>query len=253
MKCLRLSLMYATLTLAAAGSFGAGLSVPRSMTRASNADEIPTVLFCDLVRNPLLYFDKTVQLTAVFTQAEEAQYLSDNDCPLSHDDQIGVGYVTSNKQASDEFNKRIRLIGSPEYAGRAVVTIVGLLRDSSRRDFAWYRYRFDIVRFESVFHVTVPYQGDLQTGTTYVAKARCDARLGLSLAVPAAMPMHYAMRIEWTNLAEFPELRVGTRNSRERQIVFSVLSDDIRQMTANRWNRTVRCKILKVRVRPRIS
>ncbi|HYL99225.1 MAG TPA: hypothetical protein VEZ90_09740 [Blastocatellia bacterium] len=220
--------------------------MPLSSRLDLSSEDVPTVAFCDLVKNPSPYFDKLIRLTAVFGQAEEAQYLSHDECLLSHDNQIGVGYVTQNKQASDEFNKNITLIGSPEYGGKALVTVVGMLRDSSRRDFAWYRYRFDIVRFESVSHLTVPYGGDLQAGTSYVGLARADSSFGLSLTIPVRMPMHYAVRVEWINLAEFPELKAAAGNSTDHQIVFSVLSDEMKQITANRWNRTIRCKIVQV-------
>jgi hypothetical protein len=221
-------------------------TMPQSKEDTSATDEIPTVAFCDLVKNPSTYFDKTVRLTAIFSQAEEGQYLSHNDCPLSHDEQIGVGYAESNKAAVDVFNKNISLIHSPEYGGKGIVTVVGMLRNSSRRDFAWYHYRFDIIRFESVSHVTVPYEGDLQVGTSYVAIANTDSSLGPRLPVPVRMPMHYATRVEWINLAEFPELKANSKSSKKRQIVFSVISDEIQQMTATRWNRTIRCKIISM-------
>lgn len=36
---------------------------------------VPTISFCEMVRSPQLYFDRPVRCTAVFSQAEEAQYL----------------------------------------------------------------------------------------------------------------------------------------------------------------------------------
>jgi hypothetical protein len=209
-------------------------------------DKVPTVAFCEMVKNPQLYFGKSVRLTAIFEQATEGQYLSDPACELSHDDQIGVGYVTGDPAQQALHNKSIRLIHSPEYGSRVNVTLVGILRDSSRRDFAWYRYRFDIISFENISHITVQYQGDLQAGTTYLAAVHGDGHAGLSLAVPVRILQHYAVRVEWTNLGSFPELKRLSPDSGERQITFSVLSDDTRQMTANRWNRTVRCKIVRM-------
>jgi hypothetical protein len=153
----------------------------------SPGDTIPTVAFCEMANHPELYFDKPVRLTAVFGQATEGQYLSDAGCKLSYDDQIGVGYVAGDTAQQALRDKSIDLIHSREYGNRASVTVVGILRNASRRDFASSRYRFDIVTFESVSHITVPYQGELQAGRTYVAAVNGDGRGGLSLANPVRM------------------------------------------------------------------
>lgn len=211
---------------------------------SSATEEIPTIAFCEMVKNPKLYFDKTVRLTATLEQATEAQYLSDEKCPLSHDDQIGVGYAVISPEQSADRNRMISKFSLPEYGGKANVRVTGMLRDSSRRDFAWYQYRFDIISIEEMSHITVPYKGELQGGRTYVAAVRGDSDNGLSLVIPVRMPYHYAVRVEWTNLEEFPSLKQLQNNSREQQIVFSVISDEIRQMTERRWNRTISCKII---------
>lgn len=216
------------------------------VTAYSPAEEIPTVDFCEVVKKPQLYFDKTVRLTAMIEQAMEAQYLSDKKCALSHDEQIGVGYVNTTEEQRDILNRSIRQIQSPEYGGHAIVTVIGILRNSSRRDFAWYHYRFDIIRFEDVSHVIVPYAGELQSGITYLAAVRGDSLEGLSLVIPLRMPEHYATRIEWVNLSDFPALKRLRDSSREQRIVFSVLSDERKQMTAQRWNRTLVCKVISV-------
>jgi len=208
--------------------------------------EPPTVGFCEMVKNPKLYFDKTVRLLATYQMATEGQYLNDEKCPLSHDGQIGVGHreVIDEKQR-DIFNTEIRKISTREYGGRAMVTVVGALRNESRHDFVWYQYRFDIIRLEKISPVIVPYQGVLQGGITYRGMVRGDQEFGLSVNPMPRMNEHYAQRIEWTNLGEFPELKQLRQSSREQQIVFTVLSDEIQQMTVNRWNRTLKCKILR--------
>jgi hypothetical protein len=94
--------------------------------------------------------------------------------------------------------------------------------------------------------IPVPYEGQLQASLTYRADARSDGHRGLVLLPPLRMLEHYAVRIEWTNLREFPALRRSRRQSRVRQILFTVVSDEIRQMTEWRWNRTLRCKIIRV-------
>ena len=218
----------------------------QSLDEPLDDSEIPTVAFCDTVKNPQLYFDKTIRLTATLTQAEEGQYLSHDDCPLSHDEQIGVGYADYGKGSAERIRKTLDEFHSGEYGGRANVTVEGILRNESRRDFVWYHYRFDIIRFESVSHVVVPYEGELQAGMTYLARVRRDRGSGLALALPLRIPMHYVVRIEWTNLNAFPELKSRSKKQVERQIVFSVISDQTRQMTANRWNRTIQCKVIRV-------
>ena len=58
---------------------------------------------------------------------------------------------------------------------------------------------------------------------------------------------HYAVSIEWTNLSEFPALEKLHDGTQREVIVFSVISDEIKQMTAQRWNRTVKLKIVRVK------
>lgn len=222
------------------------VAADQSVETSSIAEEIPTVDFCEMVKNPKLYFDKTVRLKATLEQATEAQYLRDERCVLSHDEQIGVGYAAVSEAERDARTKVIREIRSSEYGSRAKVTVIGILRNSSRRSFAWYQYRFDLIRFEDISHVIVPYEGELQGGKTYRARVRGDNRADLSLVIPLRMPEHYAVLIEWTNLSEFPALEDLRKSSREQQIVFSVLSDQMKQMTERRWNRTIQCKIISV-------
>ncbi|MBV9958614.1 MAG: hypothetical protein JO360_09340, partial [Acidobacteria bacterium] len=135
---------------------------------------------------------------------------------------------------------------SNEYGGRARVTVTGILRNKSRRDFVWYRYRFDIISLENIAHLVVPYERVLQAGITYRAAVRADEREGLALRDPVRMPEHYAVRVEWTNLKEFPALKALRAGDGEKLIVFSVIFDEIKQIDVQRWNRTIRCKIIRV-------
>ncbi|HEY0324121.1 MAG TPA: hypothetical protein VGC66_24460 [Pyrinomonadaceae bacterium] len=228
--------------LFSSGSPGAGQS---SFT--SNAtEEVSTIAFCEMVKNPRLYFDKPVRLTATLQLATEASYLSDEKCPLSHDDQIGVRYASSDETQRNLLNSEVNKIRSIEYGSRAKVTVVGILRNSSLRSFAWYRYRFDLTRFEDISQVIVPYEGTLQGGITYRAVVRGDGSSGLSLIIPLRTQEHIAVRIEWTNLSEFPVLERLRNASSEQQIVFTVIADQTRQMTERRWNRTLECKIISI-------
>jgi hypothetical protein len=165
---------------------------------------------------------------------------------LSHDEQIGVGYVDGRKREIDLNNEELTTIRSIEFGSRANVSMIGILRNSSMRAFAWYHYRFDIIRFEEISHVIVPYEGTLQAGVTYRAPVRGDRRSGLSLVEPLRPVEYQAVRIEWTNLSGFPALRRLYQTRRELRIVFSVVSDQNKQMTERRWNRTIRCKVIGV-------
>jgi hypothetical protein len=199
-----------------------------------------------MVKHPQLYFDKTVRLVARYQMATEGQYLNDDKCPLNHDHQIGAGHEVPGGKRPDTFNTEIQKVGSNEYGGRAIVTVVGRLRNASRRDFVWYQYRFDIATVENISPVIVPYAGELQAGITYQADARSETKHSVSLIPQLKLPEHYATRIEWLNLRSFPELRRRDYDDHPRRIVFSVLSDDIRQVTSLRWNRTLRCMIIRV-------
>jgi len=232
---------------ALSASLGLLLSQALIMTNESNRtrDEIPTVAFCEMVKNAHLYFNRPIRIKAIYSQADEGAYLIDESCPLSHDDQIGVGNDIDEEQREHNRKMRSEMV-KVEYGGQAIVTLTGMLRNVSRRDFAWYRYRFDIISFESVSHVTIPYSGELQAGTTYTAAVRGDKSHGIALVIPLRRLEHYAVRIEWANLKNFPEL-TQMSESDELEIEFSVISDDIKQMTERRWNRTIRCKIIRVR------
>jgi hypothetical protein len=140
-------------------------------------DEVHTVAFCEMVKNPRLYFDKIVRVTATLQLATEASYLVDDECVVRGDHQIGVRYVKENDKERDLLNSEIRKVRTIEYGGRAKVTFVGVLRNSSLRSFAWYRYRFDVSRVEGIAPVIVPYEGTLQAGKTYRADVRGDKTL----------------------------------------------------------------------------
>jgi hypothetical protein len=143
-------------------------------------------------------------------------------------------------------NMDVQKLHAVEYGGRARVTVTGILRNKSRKDFLWYRYRFEIISLEEIAHIVVPYEGVLQGGITYRAAVRGDERAGLSLAPPVRMPEHYAVRVEWANLKEFPALKALRAGDGEKLIVFSVIFDEIKQMEVRRWNRTIRCKLIRI-------
>ena len=229
-------------TLAAlAGSISA-----QSTNQSMLEKEIPNVAFCEMVKNPESYFDKPIKISATYWRATEGTYLGDVACPPGQDEQIGAVLKFADEEHLKIEREKLNRIGAPEYGGKARVVAVGILRNESRRAFTRYKYRFDIIRIEKISPVVVPYAGLLEGGTTYRAPIRFDKNFGIAPVEPVQTPRHYAVRLEWTNLADFPALEKLRRRSAEKQIVFSVLSVERKQVTANRWNMTIRCKIIGV-------
>jgi hypothetical protein len=215
------------------------------------AAEIPTVTLCDLARAPREYFGKTVRLTVVFEQWTEGQYLTDERCPLNHDDQIGVGYAeTEDARQRDALQQTTARIGSAEYAGKAVVTIVGTLRDISARHFYWYGTRFDIMAFESVRPAVVRFEGDLQEGWVYRAQGVYRPNGELTIEPRLRVPFHHAGRIEWTNAHDIDRLSPVHPSNRPALyrpvVVFRVVSKQVVAAGRERWNTTYTCEVLRV-------
>lgn len=203
---------------------------------------IPTVAFCEMVSHPQRYFDKQVRLVAQYQMATEGAYLVDERCPLSHDQQIGIGHPQVIDEKQRNRLNALRTISSHEYGGRAMVTVLGMLRNIPRHDFVWYQYRFDIGEVEKIDPVILAYEGELRAGMTYRATVSSDRDLGLSLTPAPRINESHAMRIDWINLLEFPGLSMAGQH----RIQFTVLSDEIKQITERRWNRSLRCKILRI-------
>src|SRR5258708_39866179 len=60
---------------------------------SSGADDIPTVAFCEMVKHPEFYFDKSVRITArVNHEWGGERFLSDDNCPPSDDERVRVWY-----------------------------------------------------------------------------------------------------------------------------------------------------------------
>jgi hypothetical protein len=212
-------------------------------------EEIPTVDFCEMVKHPAIYFDKTIRITAAYQIGDEGSNLINVRCVQSHDDSIGAGFVRIDDAQMKAVNRTVEKIMSGKAGVQPRITVVGLLRNSSRHDFAWYRYRFDIVRFEDIrddiSERIVTYEGALQAGLTYRAMVKHESTFGLSFSSPLRIPIHQAIRLEWTNLKSYPVLQ-RLRERDQQQIVFRVNKDDVQQMEPRRWNRTLQLEILLV-------
>lgn len=218
-------------------------------TQSPTPETVPTVDFCEMVKHPELYFDRTIRFTAAYELGFEGSNLNNVHCVRSHDDSIGVGFEPRDSAHVKLINSEIRKIRSGKFGPQPRVTVVGRLRNQSRRSFAWYRYRFDIIRFEDirddVTERIVSYSESLQKGITYRGRVTPDETSGLALMSPVRIPPHHAVSLEWVNLTEFPLLQRLSERS-EKQIIFKVIEDNLKQVEPNRWNRTFRLKILLV-------
>lgn len=212
--------------------------------RQSSAEEVATVDFCELAKNPRRYFNRTVRIKAQWQSGFEFSYLNDDRCLPKATGSIAVSFVNDETQR-EVFKQNVDKIMSHEYGGRAMITAVGILRNPGSSH-GYFRYLFELTRFEEVTHVVVPYQETLDAGKTYRATVRGDKEFGLILVPALRMFSHQSASIEWTNLSEFPALEKLSDSSAEQLIVFSVISDERKQMSAQRWNRTVKCKIIRV-------
>lgn len=200
--------------------------------------------FCDLLRAP--QFDKVVEVGARYELGEHGAYLSHPSCPTTYDDRVGVGFADIDGASRTLRDYAVHRLSEVEFGGKANVKVVGLLRDAPLRGFSWYRYRLDVIRFERIDHVVEPYAGLLQAGNTYRTAVRGDRLFGLALVEPVRVPLHYAIRMEWTNRAAFPALVRLRLGAPALMVTFSVVGDQIRQVTEQRWSRTLKLKVLAV-------
>ncbi len=210
--------------------------------QSSTPESVREVDFCEIVRQPRRFFNQTVRIRTEWQQGDEFSYLHDDRCPSKSRYEIAVGFAVQ----KDEVTKtNLEKLLEREYGGRAIITVVGTLRNPGKY-YGYFRYRFEILRLEDVAHLVTPYQGTLDGGKTYRAAVRGDKESGLLLVPPLRLEFHYAVRIEWMNLSEFPELERLHETSSERTIVFSVISDQRKQIDVQRWTRALECKIIRI-------
>jgi acetyltransferase-like isoleucine patch superfamily enzyme len=218
--------------------------IQKRIPEQSLGDKVTTVDFCELAKNPQRYFNRTVRIKAQWLSGYEFSYLTNDRCPTKVAHDIAVEFVNDETQR-EIIKQSVYKIMSHEYGGRAMITAVGVLRNPGQY-YGYFRYLFELIRFEEIVHVVVPYESTLDAGKTYRAVVRGDKELGLVLVPPLRMFSHQALSIEWTNLSEFPALENLRDSSAQQLIVFSVISNEYKQITAQRWNRTVKCKIVRI-------
>jgi hypothetical protein len=205
---------------------------------------VPTIDFCELVKHPRRYFNRAVRITATWQAGFEYSYLTNDRCRPRASYEIAVGFVVDEAQR-EGIKRTVDQMMSHEYGGRAIITALGVLRNPGTRS-GYFRYLFELYKFEDVAHLVVPYEGMLDAGRTYRAVVRGDEEFGLVLVPPVRIPSHQAVSIEWMNLSEYPALEELRHNSGQHLIVFSVISNEIKQMTERRWDRTLKCRIVRI-------
>ena len=127
----------------------------RAQTQLDQKETIPDVTFCEMVTQPQLYFGKTIRITAAFEIRTEGSTLNHQLCPRSHDDQIGASTVRIDDEQMRLVSRDFAKMWARTAGIHPQVTVVGILRNVSRRAFDSYRYRFDIIRFEDIQRKTL--------------------------------------------------------------------------------------------------
>ena len=180
---------------------------PQSQSNSFKADEIPTISYCEMVRNPRAYFGKTVRVRGVWERGAEGIYLRDSACQ----EQVTVGFSQAPREKwCDRARSNFKIIyDEKKFSGRAEIVVVGTLENRrSKNPFFNYRYLFVAACIEKVMTASENFEGSLEEGHTYRARVKCDSEQGLTLLVNVSVPYHHAARVEWANLEKFPLLNM---------------------------------------------
>lgn len=109
-------------------------------------DTVRTVDFCELIRKPYRFMDQTVRITAKWEIAGEIRSLNGMHCRAEYIERLGTTFANEQDEAVKWNVSRVR---SPEFGGRAMVTVVGAVRDTSPGD-GPNALRFEILSFEEI-------------------------------------------------------------------------------------------------------
>ncbi len=219
-------------------------AVERMAENQSKTEVMTTISFCEIVKNPRLYFDKVVRLNASWQQGYEGSWLVDYDCA----EKVRVGFKqVPREQWCDAPGKSFDELRERKYGGRADLVLIGKLENKRRtRSFFNYDYLFVASCIEKVSEAILKYDGFLNEGETYRADFKCDKVHGWQPIIPPKIAMHQAYRFEWMNADKHAEMKIPAAGECRRRIVFRVSSIETRQVTENRWNKTFHCEIISV-------
>lgn len=120
---------------------------------ASSVEKAPTVSFCDLIRDPEHYDQKTVRTEAVFFRNMENAVLYDRKCEGA-DMYVWLEFDPAYVYSDDAVKKRLEqalCTAQPCKIGRARVTVVGRFEGPGAGPYGHldsYRFRFSLIRLE---------------------------------------------------------------------------------------------------------
>lgn len=119
-------------------------SMPRA--RATAQGTVQELDFCTLIRQPYRFKDQTFRIKAKWEFAGESGFLDGFHCRGDYIERLGTTFAKDQDEAVKWNVSRAR---SPEFGGRAMITVVGAVRDTSPGD-GPKALRFEIFRFEDI-------------------------------------------------------------------------------------------------------
>jgi len=219
---------------------------------------VPTITFCELIKNHDQYFGEKVAIYATLEYhasvmanlkvVNERATLNDPECDsLETGDPrtrevIGVSYLGTDGEV-EGLKGQVRRLSDFRFNGRARVLATGFLINERQRALDTYNYTFNLVALKDIQPIVLPYKGKLELGWMYSDTFDYVKANGIQLSSPLKPLPHQASRIEWRGENNFPALKTDGR----KHIVFRVNSSVTQQMTSNRWDVTYNCEILEVK------
>lgn len=211
--------------------------------------EIPTLSYCGLMFDREYMAGRRVIIDADIELGDgRAPYLHEPECDRPEmgkartNERVGIGFDPKMTSGRDIMSEALRKIDLAVYGRRARVRVQGILRDERARALDSYDYRFFIERFISADKIVPWFEGELREGWAYITGFQHIKEKGLQLGLPLKMPLHHAVRVEWTNEDKFPLLR----KSDVRFMTFRVVSKETRQVEKYMWRDVYVCEIIEV-------
>jgi len=214
--------------------------------------QIPNISFCELVKNPERYLDKTVEVYADIEYAvailatgerrNEHEFLYDVDCDsqgmadLRTKESVRVGYIGKPDDIMRMRSVTNRIRGL-DFGGRGKATFQGKLQQIDKPVPYGPSLRFDISSVKQLERLVLTYQGEIKLG--WFSSATIVGGQPLALSSPLKMPFHHVGRIDWRNVEKFPILK----QKGLRAIIFRAQSETTQMVGKGRWDSVYQCEI----------
>ena len=114
--------------------------------QSSTLETVRDIDFCTLIKQPYGFRNQTVRIKAKWEFAGESGFLDGFHCRGDYIERLGTTFANEHDEALKWNLSRVR---SREFGGRAMVTVVGAVRDTSPGD-GPNALRFEILRFEGI-------------------------------------------------------------------------------------------------------